>query len=99
MEDARQRQFLEREQRLAEQAKQERDEFLRIIHKQKEVEEQEKLIEEEKKDVLKKHSQQLRSQIHNNDEKSKQDRLDYLEEGRKIRQKIDEERRKIEAIK
>jgi len=39
MEEARQRQFLEREQRLAEQAKQERDEFLRIIHKQKEVEE------------------------------------------------------------
>lgn len=99
MEDARQRQFLEREQRLAEQAKQERDEFLRIIQKQKEVEEQEKRIEEEKKDVLKKHSQQLRSQIQNNDEKGKQDRLDYLEEGRKIRQKIDEERRKIEAIK
>lgn len=99
MEDARQRQFLEREQRLAEQAKQERDEFLRIIQKQKEVEEQERRIEEEKKEVLKKHSHQLRSQIHTNDEKSKQDRLDYLEEGRKIRQKIDEERRKIEAIK
>ncbi len=99
MEDARQRQFLERETRLAEQAKQERDEFLRIIQKQKEVEEQERRIEEEKKEVLKKHSQQLRTQIHTNDEKSKQDRLDYLEEGRKIRQKIDEERRKIEAIK
>ena len=56
-------------------------------------------IEEEKKEVLKKHSQQLRTQIHTNDEKSKQDRLDYLEEGRKIRQKIDDERRKIEAIK
>jgi hypothetical protein len=41
----------------------------------------------------------LRSQIQQNDDKSKQDRLDYLEEGRKIRQKIDEERRKIEAIK
>jgi hypothetical protein len=41
----------------------------------------------------------LRSQIQQNDDKSKQERLDYLEEGRKIRQKIDEERRKIEAIK
>ena len=99
MEDARQRQFLERESRLAEQAKQERDEFLRIIHKQKEVEEQERRIEEEKKEVLKKHSYQLRSQIQTNDEKTKQDRLDYLEEGRKIRHKIDEERTKIEAIK
>jgi len=99
MEDARQRQFLERETRLAEQAKQERDEFLNIIQKQKEIEEQERLIEEEKKEVLKKHSYQLRTQIQLNDEKSKQDRLDYLEEGRKVRQKIDEERRKIEAIK
>lgn len=99
MEEARQRQFLEREQRLSEQAKQERDEFLRIIHKQKEVEEQERRIEEEKKDVLKKHSNQLRTQIHTNDEQGKQDRLDYLEEGRKIRQKIDDERVKIEAIK
>jgi hypothetical protein len=33
MEEARQRQFFERETRLAEQAKQERDEFLRIIQK------------------------------------------------------------------
>jgi hypothetical protein len=99
MEEARQRQFLERESRLAEQAKQERDEFLRINHKQKEVEEQERRIEEEKKEVLKKHSYQLRSQITTNDEKTKQDRLDYLEEGRKIRHKIDEERTKIEAIK
>ncbi len=72
---------------------------MRIIQKQKEVEEQERRIEEEKKEVLKKHSHQLRSQIHTNDEKGKQERLDYLEEGRKVRQKIEEEKRKIEAIK
>lgn len=72
---------------------------MRIISKQKEIEEQEKRIEEEKKDVLKKHASQLRSQINTNEEKSKQERLDYLEEGRKVRQKIEEERRKIEAIK
>lgn len=34
-----------------------------------------------------------------NEDKKKQERLDYLEEGRKMRQKIEEERRKIEAIK
>jgi hypothetical protein len=34
---------------------------MRIISKQKEVEEQEKKIEDEKKEVLKKHSHQLRS--------------------------------------
>lgn len=72
---------------------------MRIIHKQKEVEEQERRIEEEKKEILKKHSQQLRSQIQVNDEKGKQERMDYLEEGRKVRQKIEEEKRKIEAIK
>ena len=49
--------------------------------------------------MLQSHAQQLRTQIVNNDEKSKQERLDYLEEGRKVRQKIEEERRKIEAIK
>ena len=46
LEDARQNQFLERERRLAEQAKQERDEFMRIIKKQKEVEDEEKYIEQ-----------------------------------------------------
>ena len=71
LEDARQQQFLDRERRLAEQAKQERDEFMRIIQNQKEVEEQERRIEEEKKEVLKKHSTQLRSQIQTNDDKSK----------------------------
>jgi len=90
---------MDREKRLAEQAKQERDEFLRIIEKQREVQEQEKRIEEEKKELMKKHSQQLRGQISNNEEKGKQDRLDYLEEGKKVRQKIVDERKKIEAIK
>lgn len=72
---------------------------MRIITKQKEVEEQEKKIEDEKSDVLKKHAQKLRAQIQTNEEKSKQDRQDYLEEGRKVRQKIQDERDKIEKIK
>jgi hypothetical protein len=41
----------------------------------------------------------LRSQITANEDKGKQERLDYLEEGRKVRSKIEEEKRKIEAIK
>lgn len=60
MEEARQNQFLERERRLAEQAKQERDEFMRIIKKQKEVEEEERLIEQAKKGVVKNHSEGIR---------------------------------------
>jgi len=45
---------------LAEQAKQERDEFMRIINKQKEVEEQERRIEEEKRNMLKQHATGIR---------------------------------------
>ena len=48
---------------------------------------------------MKKHSLQVRTQIQTNEEKTKQERLDYLEEGRKVRQKLDDERKKIEAIK
>lgn len=90
---------MEMERRLAEQAKQERDEFLKIICKQKDQADQEKRIDEEKKHVLKNHSVQLRSQIQQNEEYKKQDRLDYLEEGRKIRSKIDDEKSKINTIK
>jgi hypothetical protein len=46
MEQARQEQFTEKEMRLAEQAKQERDEFMRVIQKQREIEEQERRIAE-----------------------------------------------------
>ena len=34
-----------------------------------------------------------------NEEVKKQDRLNYLEEGKMVRQKLEDERRKIEAIK
>ena len=72
---------------------------MRVIQKQREVEEQERRIAESKKQTLKSHSNQLRTQIVQNDEVKKQERLDFLEEGRKVRQKIDEERHKIETIK
>lgn len=35
--------------------------------------------------MLKKHADQLRGQILQNSEKSKQERMDYLEEGKKVR--------------
>lgn len=81
MAEARDKQFAEKERLLAEQAKQERDEFLRIVQQQKEEREREQQIEEEKKRILGKHSVQLRSQIQQNEEIKKQERLDYLEEG------------------
>jgi len=49
--------------------------------------------------VLVKHSQTIREQINVNADKKKQDRLDYLEEGKKVRQRIEDERLKVEGIK
>ena len=40
-----------------------------------------------------------RDQIGMNSETTKQARLDYLEEGRKVRQRIEDERLKVERIK
>lgn len=85
LEEAREHQFLEKQRLLAEQAKQERQEFLRIINQQKEEREQEAQIDGEKKNILVDHSRQLRAQIQQNEEIKKQDRLDYLEEGRLVR--------------
>jgi hypothetical protein len=56
-------------------------------------------MDEEKRRILKDHSVGLRSQIQKNEEFKKQDRLDYLEEGRKVRQKMEDEKKKLEDIK
>ena len=45
------------------------------------------MIEEEKKSALVDHSVKIRTQISTNESLKKQDRLDYLEEGRKVREK------------
>lgn len=69
------------------------------INKQKQIELQEKKIEEEKKRALVEHSKKIREQISTNEASKKQDRLDYLEEGRKVRENIQNERQKIEDIR
>ena len=68
------------------------------IQKQKQIEAQEKKIEEEKKNALLIHSKKIREQISNNYGVKKQERLDYLEEGRKVRENIQNERDKIKQI-
>ncbi len=60
MDVARRRQFMERESMMAEQAKAERDDFLRIIERQKEDEQKERLLEEEKKKALRAHANVIR---------------------------------------
>ena len=68
------------------------------IQKQKQVESQEQKIEEEKKSALVDHSKKIKGQISTNESVKKQDRLDYLEEGRKVREKIENERQKVKDI-
>ena len=60
LEVARKRQFLEREATMANQAKAERDDFLRIIERQKEEEEKERQLDEEKKYALRNHANVIR---------------------------------------
>ena len=85
LEEAREKQFRDKDLRMAEQAKAERDEFLAIIARQKADEEAELKIEQEKREALYRHSNTLREQITKNDDVRRQNRLDYLEEGKKTR--------------
>jgi hypothetical protein len=99
LEQARQSQFEEKERRMAEQAKHERDQYMHIIRAQKEDEMKEAMIDDEKRKILRSHADELRAQITQNDEVKKQDRLDYNEEGRKVRQELDDEKIRIAEIK
>jgi hypothetical protein len=67
------------------QAKQEKDEFDRIILAQKEAAEADRLQNEAKTGVRKNHASQLLSQIMTNEEIRLQDRREYLEEGSQVR--------------
>ena len=55
-------------------------------------------MEEQKRLALLTHADKIRNQISDNENVKKQDRLDYLEEGRKVREKIENERQKIQQI-
>lgn len=57
---ARRKQFLEREVMLAQQAKAERDEFLRVIQKQKEQEEMERQLYSQKNQAFRQHAEAIR---------------------------------------
>ena len=67
MEEARQKQFRETDARLAEQARAEREEFLRVIQKQKEEEQHEKELNEQKLASLKTHQTTLIGQMGKNE--------------------------------
>merc|ERR1712032_1794422 len=96
---ARQQQQAEKERRLGEQAKFERDEFERIIEVQMQQEDAERQRQAEEKQMRIQHSNELRSQIAAREERAFQERRDFLEEGNAVRSQIGSERKKLEKIK
>mmetsp|Transcript_17781 Transcript_17781/g.39237 ORF Transcript_17781/g.39237 Transcript_17781/m.39237 type:complete len:518 (+) Transcript_17781:69-1622(+) len=96
---ARKQQQAEKERRLAEQAKFERDEFERIIEVHMQQEHAERKRGEEELTMRKQHSVEIRNQIAAREERSLQDRRDFLEEGNVVRAQIAAERKKLEKIK
>ncbi|CAD8168660.1 unnamed protein product [Paramecium pentaurelia] len=96
---ARQVQQNEKQDKLEEQARLERDEFQRVIQKQKQERENELRLQQEKEQMVKKHAEELRKQISMNEEKRKQEERDKLEEGKKIRDKMINEKKLLENIK
>merc|ERR1712060_127323 len=97
--DARKQQQAEKERRLGEQAKFERDEFERIIEVQMQQEEAERQRQSEEKSMMIQHSQELKGQIAAREEKAFQERRDFLEEGNSCRANIGSDRNKLEKIK
>jgi hypothetical protein len=84
---------------LHQQATEEREEFLKIIHNQKETEDKERKLTEQRKTAFQQHSEELMLQIQFNSETKKQKRLDFLEEGRRLRVGQADEILKLETIK
>lgn len=97
--EARKLQSLEKQKRLEEQAKMERDEFQRIIQAQKQDRDIELKLEKEKEELLKKHAEELRKQISLNEELKKQAERDRLEEGKKIKDNLANHKKLLENIK
>jgi len=96
---ARQRQQAEKERRLGEQAKFERDEFERIISVQMQQEEAERQRQAEEHGLRIQHSHELKQQIAAREEKAFQERRNFLEEGNAVRSQVGDERTKLEKIK
>jgi len=92
-------QSLEKERRLQEQARNDRDEFQKIIQNQKIERELEIRNEREKAHQMKDHVDQLKKQIAINEEKKKQEKRELLEEGKKIKDNLSHEKILLEAIK
>merc|ERR1712178_418010 len=89
----------EKERRLEYVAKAEREEFDRIVQVQREAEAVEEEKDTQMKDARYKHPRDVQEQITKNEAQRRQERLDYLEEGRKLRKEIEKEKNHLNDIK
>jgi hypothetical protein len=97
--DSNNRQKIQKQNQLAEQARQEQAEYERIIKKQLDDMERERKIEEEKKRMRYENNQDIRKLIKLKEEKDRLEAKEILEEGRKDRQKYDTWKERMERIK
>lgn len=97
--EARVQQKKEKERRLESVAKAERNEFDRIVQVQREAEAVELEKETQIKEARVKHRRDVQEQISKNEGKRRQERLDFLDEGRKLRKEIEREKNHLQAIK
>ena len=97
--EARKLQSLEKEKMLQEQAKHNRDEFHKVIVQQKLERDLEIKVEQDRKALVMDHANQLKKQMALNEEKAKQDNRNRLEEGKKIKDKLANEKKILEKLK
>ena len=93
------RQKIQKQNQLAEQARQEQIEYERIIKKQLDEMEKERKAEEEKKRMRYENNQDIRKLIKLREEKERLEAKEILEEGRKDKQKYDRWKERMERIK
>ena len=96
---ANEQQKMERELRLAEQAKVEKEEYNRIIESQLKSQEEDRRKEEERKKTRYDHNGELRRQIKVREELEKQKKREEQEEGKKMKKKVLGIKQHIERIK
>ena len=93
------RQKLQKQNQLAEQARQEQIEYERIIKKQLDDMEKERKVEEEKKRMRYENNEDIRKLIKLREEKERLEAKEILEEGRKEKQQNDIWKQRMERIK
>jgi hypothetical protein len=96
---AREQQKMEKERRQAVAARQEMEEFERILHVQRAAAAQDREREVVERQLKLRHADEIRHQIIINEEVAKRERQKFLEDGNKLRAQREREARRMQEIK